>query len=94
MTDLDGVKQQLEALGGKLDILITRVETRIPLADGFDDRLARVEILTEKLGNTALKLATARMLTSWVPGAIAGAVAGGAVALALLGLLGGVALAH
>lgn len=101
MNDLDEIKAQLgaltsavEALRGVQNLLILKVETRIPLADGFDDRISRVEGLTKSLANTALKLAGARMLTSWVPGAIAGAVAGAVVAVGMLTLLGGVAMAH
>ena len=94
MNDLDGIRGQLELLTSKVDTLIHRIETRIPMVDGFDDRITRCEVMTKSLANTALKLAAAKVLTSWVPGAIAGAVAGAAVALGILGLLGGVAMAH
>lgn len=93
MNDLDGIKAQLEALTtevqnlkGVQELLIHKFETRIPLVDGFDDRIARCEATARTLTNTALKLAATKALTSWIPGAIAGAIAGGTVALALLAL--------
>ena len=86
------IHEKLNALGGKLDLLITRVEVRLPAVEHFDDRLSRVEGLHKNLSNIALKLAAARVLTSWVPGALAGAVAGAAVAWVLLA--SGIAGAH
>ena len=74
------LQESIDALHGKLDRLITRVEVRLPAVEHFDDRLSRVETLHKNLSNIALKLAAARVLTSWVPGAIAGAVAGATVA--------------
>lgn len=70
----------LEIIKGKLDHLITVVETRKALVERFDDRLVRAEKLERSLGSTALKLAAARALTTWPTAAVAGAIAGGLVA--------------
>jgi hypothetical protein len=82
--DIEQIKRALHNQTELLKLVITKIETRIPLVDGFDDRLVRAEGLARSLTNTALKLAAVRGLTSWVPGAVAGAVAGGVVGWILL----------
>lgn len=86
------IHEKLNALAGKLDFLITRVEVRLPAAEHYDDRLHAVEKIHRRLTDVALKLSAAKMLTSWVPGAVAGAVAGAGVAWVLLA--SGIAGAH
>ena len=86
------IHEKLNALGGKLDLLITRVEVRLPAVEHFDDRLSGVEGAAKSLADVSLKLSVAKALTSWVPGALAGAVAGAAVAWVLLA--SGIAGAH
>jgi hypothetical protein len=81
---LEEIKTRLDKLTVLTAQLVTVVETRRVLVEGFDDRLARAESLERSLGTTALKIAAARALTSWVSGAIAGGVAGGVVAWIIL----------
>jgi hypothetical protein len=86
------IHAKLDALNGKLDRLITRVEVRLPAVEHFDDRLTSVEGVAKSLTNVSLKLAATKVLTSWVPAAFAGAIAGGAVAWVMLA--SGIAGAH
>lgn len=74
------VAARVDLLVAQVQVLASRLETRIPLVDGFDDRIARAESLEKSLASVALKLAGTKALTSWVPGAVAGAVAGATVA--------------
>jgi hypothetical protein len=90
----DEIKAQLETLTSLVKTLITKVETRIPMVDGFDDRITRIESLAKAQANIAFKLAAAKALTSWVPGAVAGAIAGAVAAITLMSLFGRVAMAH
>ncbi len=90
--DLAAIRHQLEIMTVQLEVLVSRVETRIPLVDGFDDRLARAERIEKSLASAALKLAATKALSSWVPGAIAGGIAGAAAAWILLSA--GIAGAH
>jgi hypothetical protein len=76
---LEGLQSDIKTLMARTEHLIIVVETRRMLVDRFDERIAKVEALERSLGSTALKLASARVLTSWVPGAVAGAVAGAIV---------------
>jgi hypothetical protein len=89
--DLQQIKAQLEQVGAKVDHLITVVETRKALVEGFDDRVARLDVLEKKLGTTALSLMGARMFSGPLAGAIAGAVVAAIVAWSLLS---SVACAH
>ena len=85
MTDnKDEVAIQLAGVKDQLAHLITVIETRKVLVDGFDDRLVRMEKLEKSLGSTALQLAAARVMTHWFSGAISGAIAGGVVAWIIL----------
>jgi hypothetical protein len=90
--DIDQIKRALRDQENLIRLVITKIETRIPMVDGFDDRLSRAEGLARSLTNTSLKLAAIRGLTSWVPGAVAGAVAGATVAWIMLS--SGIAGAH
>jgi hypothetical protein len=94
MDNSSEIKAQLDILTSRITTLITKVETRIPMVDGFDDRITRVESLAKTQTNIAFKLAAARALSSWVPGALAGALAGAVAATALMSLFSRVALAH
>ena len=82
--DLRAITSQLEVLTGQMRVLVSRVETRIPMVDGFDDRLARAESLEKSLASTILKIAGARAMASWIPGAVAGAIAGASAAWVVL----------
>lgn len=77
---MEDIRAQLRVLTDQIQVLAARVETRIPLVDGFDDRIARAEALEKSLASALLKVAAARTLSSWIPGAVAGAVAGATVA--------------
>lgn len=83
MTNND-ITAHLADVKSQLAHLITVIETRKVLVDGFDDRLVRMEKLERSLGSTALQLAAARVMTHWISGAISGAIAGGVVAAAVL----------
>lgn len=87
MTDIELIQTHLTQVEALLSHLITVVETRKTLVDGFDDRLVRIEKLERSLGSTALQLAAARVMTHWISGAISGAIAGGVVAAAVVLLL-------
>jgi hypothetical protein len=82
--DLDRLHDRIDALHGLVTILVTKVETRLPDADTTVDRILTLERVERSAANTALKLAAARAIVSWWPGALAGAAAGGVVAWILL----------
>ena len=88
--DLQRLERKIDQLSASTAHLITVVETRKALVEGFDDRLAKAETLERGLASTTLRLAAARVMSSGVAGAIAGLVAGGVVAW----LFQGIALAH
>jgi hypothetical protein len=79
-------QNDLQRIEAKLDHLILVVETRRALVEGMDDRIAQVTTLERSLASTSLKLAAARVLSSGMGGAVAGAVAGGLVAYCLIHL--------
>jgi hypothetical protein len=85
-------EERLEAIEGKLDIVIRRFELNQQLTDGFDDRVAKLETIAKKQAETAKMLADAamrlsiarvasvpslRILTMLIIAAVAGGVSGG-----------------
>ena len=73
--DIQLIKMQLDRVEAKTDHLITVVETRKALTEGFDDRIVKLDTLERSLATTALKLAGSRVLANF-GGAIAGVAAG------------------
>jgi hypothetical protein len=72
--------------------LITRLEVGLAHLEKLGDHIARNEdvavrlVATEKhLATIAWSLTATRFMASWIPGALAGAVAGSIVAMILLG---------
>ena len=87
---LDEVIRRLDLHQGLLTTIITKIEARIPSVDELETRIRRAEKTEAHLATLGMKLAATKALSSWVPGAVAGAIA----ALAVVSLLQGIALAH
>jgi hypothetical protein len=84
------ILRRLDLHEGLLKTIITKVEARTIDAEVLEDKIRRLERTESSLADISFKLAAAKALSSWVPGAVAGAVA----ALVVVSLLQGIALAH
>jgi hypothetical protein len=89
--DLDRIERKLDAVLAMCIVnrdlsakIVAVVEVERKLVDRFDDRLSRAESLERSLGNAVMKLALVKLPANLVAGAVAGLVAGGAVAYFLL----------
>ena len=87
MNNIELLRTDISKLTTLVEHLVTVVETRRTLVDGFDDRLSRAERLERSLGSTAIQLAAARAMTHWASGAVSGAIAGSVAAWALITFL-------